>query len=127
MTVLPPLLTEEEIRDRVGQLAAQIDADYAGVDQLVLVGVLKGAFIFLSDLARLLTVPRRVEFLAVTSYGAGGNRQADSVRLLMDLRHDIRGEHVLLVEDIVDSGTTIASLRRLLPARRPCPRTITAG
>lgn len=119
MTDPPPFLSEAVIEERVSQLASQIDRDYAGVDTLVLIGVLKGAFIFLSDLSRKLHVPRRIEFLAVTSYGAAESQQADSVRLLMDLRHDIRDEHVLLVEDIVDTGRTLAYLQKLLAARGP--------
>jgi hypoxanthine phosphoribosyltransferase len=119
MTDPPPFLSEAEIEERVSQLASQIDQDYAGVDTLVLIGVLKGAFIFLSDLSRKLHVPRRIEFLAVTSYGAAESQRADSVRLLMDLRHDIRDEHVLLVEDIVDTGRTLAYLQKLLEARGP--------
>lgn len=119
MTDLPVLLGEDEIRARVEELAAQIDQDYSGVESLVLVGVLKGAFIFLADLSRLLHVPRRIEFLSVTSYGSAESRQADSVRLIMDLRHDIRDEHVLLVEDIVDTGNTLAYLQRILQARAP--------
>jgi hypoxanthine phosphoribosyltransferase len=86
---------------------------------LVLVGVLKGSFIFLADLARRLTVPHRVEFIAVSSYGAREGEHAESVRLLMDVRHDIGGSDVLLVEDIVDTGHTLAYLRRMLEARRP--------
>ena len=114
-----PFLSEAEIEERVSQLASQIDQDYAGVDTLVLIGVLKGAFIFLSDLSRRLHVPRRIEFLAVTSYGAAESQRANSVRLLMDLRHDIRDEHVLLVEDIVDSGHTLDYLLRTFGARGP--------
>lgn len=119
MTDPPPFLSEAEIQERVSQLASQIDDDYADVDTLVLIGVLKGAFIFLSDLSRKLHIPRRIEFLAVTSYGDAESERADSVRLLMDLRHDIRSEHVLLVEDIVDTGRTLAYLQKLLEARGP--------
>lgn len=119
MPDLPVLLGEDEIRERVDELATKIDRDYSDVEQVVLVGVLKGAFIFLADLSRRLHIPRRIEFLSVTSYGATGSQQADSVRILMDLRHDIRNEHVLLVEDIVDTGSTLAYLQRLLQARGP--------
>ena len=80
---------------------------------------MKGSFIFLSDLARRLTVPHRVEFIAVSSYGARESEHAESVRLLMDVRHDIGGQHVVLVEDIVDTGHTLAYLQRMLEARRP--------
>ncbi len=115
----PPYLTETEIADRVAGLAAQIDADYADAGELVLIGVLKGSFVFLADLARRLTIPRRVEFLAVSAYGDREGEEPGSVRLLMDVRHDIAGQHVLLVEDIVDTGRTMGYLRRLLEARQP--------
>jgi hypoxanthine phosphoribosyltransferase len=114
-----PLITRREIETRVRELAARIDADYAGVDELVLVGVLKGSFVFLADLARRLTVPRRIEFIAVSSYGDVESTESGAVRLLMDVRHDIGGKHVLVVEDIVDTGHTIAYLLRLLEARGP--------
>jgi len=113
------LISVERIDDRLTELAAQIDQDYAGAERLVLIGVLKGSFIFLADLARRLTIPHRVEFIAVSSYGDRESDVAESVRLLMDVRHAIMGEHVLLIEDIVDTGQTIAYLRRLLGARRP--------
>ncbi len=119
MTEPLQLLSTQQIDDRVAELAAEIDRDYAAADHLVLVGVLKGSFIFLSDLTRRLTVQHRVEFLAVTSYGDRESEEANAVRLLMDVRHDIAGQHVLLVEDIVDTGHTLAYLKRLLEARRP--------
>ncbi len=119
MNTPPTLFSEEEIAHQVAILAAKIDETYADADQLVLIGVLKGSFIFLADLARKLTIPHRVEFIAVSSYGAKESDVADSVRLLMDVRHPIVGEHVLLVEDIVDTGHTLAYLKRLLEARNP--------
>lgn len=111
------LISREEIAARVSQLAERIDADYAGVDELVLIGVLKGSFIFLADLARRLTIPHRVEFIAVSSYGDRESTESGAVRLLMDVRHDIAGCHVLVVEDIIDTGYTLAYLLRLLGAR----------
>lgn len=119
MVALPQLLSEDAIQNRVTELAAEIDRDHRNVEQLVLIGVLKGSFIFLSDLARRLTVPHRVEFIAVSSYGDRESDLGGSVRLLMDVRHAIGGEHTLLVEDIVDTGHTLAYLRRLLAARNP--------
>ncbi len=121
MTGKPPsLLSEETILARVDELAAEIDRDYSDVDELVLVGVLKGSFIFLSDLSRRLTIAHRIEFIAVSSYGDRASEEsAGSVRLLMDVRHDIAGGHVLIVEDIVDTGHTLAYLRRSFAARRP--------
>ena len=119
MDTPPTLLSESEIQSRVDELAKEIDAAYANTDMLVLIGVLKGSFIFLSDLARRLTVPHRVEFIAVSSYGAKESEHADPVRLLMDVRHGIDGEDVLLVEDIVDTGHTLAYLKRLFAAHKP--------
>ena len=117
---LPTLVSREEIDARVAELAAEIDTDYADVAELVLVGVLKGSFIFLADLSRHLTVPHRVEFIAVSSYGARQSEESTgSVRLLMDVRHDIANRDVLIVEDIVDTGHTLAYLERLFSARRP--------
>ncbi|MGZ5382761.1 MAG: hypoxanthine phosphoribosyltransferase [Acidimicrobiia bacterium] len=119
MNLPPVLLSQEQIQNRVADLAAEIDAAYADAEQLVLIGVLKGAFVFLADLARKLAVPHRVEFIAVSSYGAKDSEAADPVRLIMDVRHAIDGEHVLIVEDIVDTGHTLAYLRKLFEVRGP--------
>lgn len=114
----PALISERRIAERVAELARQISADYAEVDELLLVGVLRGAFIFLADLARRLDVPCSIDFMALSHYEHGSTPSA-GVRLIMDLRVPIAGRHVLLVEDIVDSGETLAYLRRMLEARRP--------
>ncbi len=119
MTAPPTLISEREIDERVTALAAEIDEIYADAGTLVLIGVLKGSFIFLADLARKLTIPHRIEFIAVSSYGDRESETADSVRLIMDVRHAIDGQHVLLVEDIVDTGHTLAYLKRLLEVRGP--------
>ncbi|MGB9905565.1 MAG: hypoxanthine phosphoribosyltransferase [Desulfotomaculales bacterium] len=111
------LLTEEEIRNRVSALAREISADYEGREPL-LVGVLKGAFIFLADLVRSLTIPVRLDFIAVSSYG-GASETSGAVRILKDLDQSIEGLHVLLVEDIVDTGLTLNYLRENLLARGP--------
>ncbi len=116
---LPVLISAEQIDARVGDLAAEIDRDYAGAGTVVLIGVLKGSFIFLADLARRLTIPHRVEFLAVTSYGAEASEQPGAVRLLMDVRHPLAGQPVIVVEDIVDTGNTLSYLLKLLAARDP--------
>lgn len=112
------LISEEEIAARVGEMAKQISADYADKGEVVLIGVLKGAFIFLADLSRRLTIPRRVEFIAVSSYESG-SRQSGAVRLVMDMRESIEGKHVLIVEDIVDSGHTLHYLIGMLGTRGP--------
>jgi hypoxanthine phosphoribosyltransferase len=112
------LIAEEEIRDRVATFAEQISRDYANKGELVLIGVLKGAFILLADLSRKLTIPHRVEFIAVSSYGKS-SVSTGAVRLIMDLRGDIEGKHVLIVEDIVDTGHTLHYLESVLKTRRP--------
>lgn len=121
----PALISERRIAERVAELARQISADYADVDELLLVGVLRGAFIFLADLARRLEVPCSIDFMALSHYEHGSTPTA-GVRLIMDLRVPIAGRHVLLVEDIVDSGETLAYLRRMLEARRPASLKICA-
>ena len=112
------LISEEEIQTRVAGLAAQISSDYADADDLVMVGVLKGAFVFLADLSRKLTIPRTIEFIAVSSYGSG-SRSSGAVRLVMDVRGNIEGKHVLIVEDIVDTGHTLKYLIGMLESHRP--------
>jgi hypoxanthine phosphoribosyltransferase len=119
VTVAVPeiLVAEDAIARRVTELAARISSDYAATDEVLLVGVLRGSFIFLADLCRRLTVPCRVDFLAVSRYEHGA--EPGAVRLVMDLRVDVRGRHVLVVEDIVDSGHTLAYLVEMLRARGP--------
>ena len=112
------LISEEEIQTRVNELAAEISADYADAGDLVMVGVLKGAFVFLADLSRRLTIPRTIEFIAVSSYG-NGSKSSGAVRLLMDVRGNIEGKHVLIVEDIVDTGHTLKYLIGMLESHRP--------
>ena len=112
------LISEADIAGRVDELAAQISSDYADKAPLVLVGVLKGSFIFLADLARRLTIPRTIEFIAVSSY-RGGSVQSGAVRLVMDVRGNIEGRHVVIVEDIVDTGHTLHYLIDLLRSHRP--------
>ncbi len=112
------LISEERIAERVEELAAAIDRDYADVDELFMIGVLRGAFIFLADLARRLIIPRRVDFIAVASYEEG-ERALGEVRLIMDVRSSIEGKHVLIVEDIVDTGHTMQFLQSTFEARRP--------
>lgn len=122
MTEQPHVLIQEEsIRRRVLELARRISRQYtdAGVEELVLVGVLRGAFIFLADLARALTIPHRVDFLAVSAYGTAATTTPGAVRLLKDLTVDIAGQHVLLVEDIFDTGSTLRYLLGMLNARGP--------
>lgn len=112
------LISRQDIEQRISELAEQISRDYAGKGELVLVGVLKGAFIFLADLARKLTIPRVIEFIAVSSYEEG-SVASSSVRLVMDMRENIEGKQVLIVEDIVDTGRTLHFLVELLGTRDP--------
>lgn len=119
MTARPNvLIAEARIRARVAELAAQISHDYREVEELMMVGILKGSFIFLADLSRAVTIPRRVDFLSISSYGMRGNK-AGALRLILDLREPIRRRHVLVVEDIVDTGHTLGYLLEMLAARHP--------
>lgn len=111
------LLASSTITARVEELGKTISHDYASCDDLVMVGVLKGAFIFLSDLSRAMTIPRSIEFMALSSYGMSS--ESGAVRLMMDLRRSIEGRHVLVVEDIVDTGRTLNYLVGLLSSRNP--------
>jgi hypoxanthine phosphoribosyltransferase len=111
------LVSTEQIAEKIVELAAKIDADYAG-REVVLVGVLKGAVMVMADLARALTVPLSLEFMAVSSYGSSTS-SSGVVRILKDLDRDIAGCHVLVVEDIIDSGLTLSWLLRNLRARHP--------
>jgi len=112
------LISEEEIQARVLELAAEISTDYKDTDDLVMVGVLKGSFIFLADLSRRLSIPRTIEFIAVSSYG-NGSVASGAVRLVMDVRGNIEGKHVLIVEDIVDTGHTLKYLIGMMQSHRP--------
>ena len=112
------LIKEDEIDARVRELAKQISEDYEECDEIVLVGVLKGAFIFLADLSRRLTIPRAIEFIAVSSYGSG-SRTSGAVRLVMDVRGSIEGRHIVIVEDIVDTGHTLKYLIGLIKSHGP--------
>ncbi|HEY3209710.1 MAG TPA: hypoxanthine phosphoribosyltransferase [Actinomycetota bacterium] len=111
------LITEEEIQQKIAEVGEQLSADYADRD-LLLVGVLKGAFVFMADLSRHVRLPMEFDFMAVSSYGAA-TQTSGVVRILKDLDHEILGRHVLLVEDIVDSGLTLSYLLKNLRTRRP--------
>ena len=112
------LIREEKVLARVNELASQISLDYADKGEIVLIGVLKGAFIFLADLSRRLSIPRHIEFIAVTSY-EHDNARSGAVRLVMDVRQPIEGRHILIVEDIVDTGHTIDYLINMLKSHGP--------
>ncbi len=109
------LVSEEAIATRLGELAAQVDEDYAGKDVL-LVGVLKGAALVMADFVRALRVPAQMDWMAVSSYGSG-TKSSGVVRIVKDLDTDITGRHVLIVEDIIDSGLTLSWLVAHLSSR----------
>ena len=111
------LIDEESLQARVRELGVEISRDYAGRD-LLLVGVLKGAVFFMADLMRELTIPCEIDFMAISSYGAGTD-SSGVVRILKDLDLNISGRNVLVVEDIIDSGLTLSYLVRSLSARKP--------
>ncbi len=113
----PAIVPADVLQDRIAELAAAITADYAGRPPL-LVGVLKGAFMFMSDLSRSIGLPAEVDFMAVSSYGSA-TRTSGVVRIVKDLDVDLLDRHVLVVEDIVDSGLTLSYLQRYLLARQP--------
>ncbi len=111
------VVSETDLQRRVAELGAQITADYADEPPL-LVGVLKGAFVFMADVARAIDLPVDVDFMAVSSYGSA-TRSSGVVRIVKDLDADLTGRHVLIIEDIIDSGLTLQYLRKNLMARGP--------
>jgi hypoxanthine phosphoribosyltransferase len=111
------LFSQDEIQSRVGELGRAIAGDYRGRSP-VLVSVLKGGVVFLADLLREIDLPVRIDFMSISSYG-GGSDGSGVVRILKDLDHDIGGEDVLVVEDIIDTGLTLSYLLAVLAARRP--------
>ena len=110
------LVSEEAIQAKVAELGGRISEDYRG-EELLLIGLLRGAIVFLSDLMRVITIPVRLDFIGISSYGA--STESGAVRLVMDLETDIAGRHVLVVEDIVDTGKTLSYLVENLKARQP--------
>jgi hypoxanthine phosphoribosyltransferase len=112
-----PIVTQEQMRSRIRELGRQISADYTGKD-LVLVGVLKGAYAFFADLARAIRIPVRVDFIIVTSYWSQ-SKTSGKVKLVTELTEDIKDKDVLLIEDIVDSGLTVQYLTKALAKRKP--------
>ena len=112
------LIHEDTLQERVQAIARQIDQDYSDKEPVYIIGILKGAFIFLADLSRRLTVKHSVDFMALSSYGDSMS-PSGAVRIIMDLREPIDGRHVLVVEDIVDSGNTLDYLLNILAGRNP--------
>ena len=112
------IISEEDIQRRVTEIAAEIDHDYKDAGQVVLIGILKGAFIFTADLSRKMKVPHSVDFMSISSYGDSAT-PGGAVRLILDLRKPITGRHVIVVEDIVDTGHTMNYLHQTLMGRNP--------
>lgn len=111
------LLSEEKLAKRIAEIGAEITADYAG-KEILMIGVLRGAVIFMADLARSIKVPVAIDFMAVSSYGAG-TTSSGVVRILKDLDENVEGKHILVVEDIIDSGLTLNYLLDNLKSRKP--------
>jgi hypoxanthine phosphoribosyltransferase len=112
------LISEEKIQNRVAELAHQIDQDYSNTEGVILIGILKGAFIFTADLSRKLTIPHSVDFMSISSYGDQAVFNG-AVRLIMDLRKPVADHHIIVVEDIVDTGNTMNYLYQTLIGRNP--------
>jgi hypoxanthine phosphoribosyltransferase len=112
------LIPPDKLQARIDELARQIEADYAG-QNLILICILKGGMMFLTDLMRRIHIPHAIDFMAVSSYGVGARESTGVVRIIMDLEQDISGKHALLVEDIIDSGRTLGYIRDVLLARNP--------
>lgn len=112
------IVNQDQLQRRIAELGAQISCDYAPDSRPLLVCVLKGAYMFLSDLTKQITIPHEVDFMATSAYGGGLDSQG-VVRLVLDLKANIVGRHVLLIEDIVDRGGTVSYILRLLKERRP--------
>ncbi len=113
------LISEEALQKRIAELGEQISKDYEKSEKLILVCILRGGVMFLTDLMRNISVPHAIEFMAVSSYGIGGRQSTGQVRITLDLNTDIHDWDVILVEDIIDSGHTLASVVDILSARRP--------
>jgi hypoxanthine phosphoribosyltransferase len=113
------LIDADTLQTRVAELGQQIDRDYAEVDNLLLICILRGSLPFMVDLMRNITLPHSMDCMAISSYGMGARASSGNVRLTLDLQTNIRDRHVLLVEDIVDSGHTIAHVLEMLQTRQP--------
>lgn len=112
------MISEQEVKNRIAELGAQITVHYQGSNDLVLIGLLRGSFMFMADLARSIDLPQEVDFMTASSYGNSMNSNRD-VRILKDLDDDINGKDVLIVEDIIDTGYTLSKVREILSLRSP--------
>ena len=117
------LIDEETLQKRIAEMGADISRDYAGED-LLLICILRGGVMFLTDLMRHITIPHAVDFMAVSSYGVGKRESTGQVRITLDLNSVVSGRSVILVEDIIDSGRTVASVLEFLTTRKPKSLTV---
>jgi hypoxanthine phosphoribosyltransferase len=113
------LIDGKTLQNRIVEIGEEISKDYAGTDDLLLICILRGGMVFLVDLMRHITVPHQIDFMAISSYGAGVRESEGNVRVTLDLQTNIRDKDVLLVEDIIDSGHTISHVLELLSTRQP--------
>lgn len=113
------LISEEELQTRIAKLGSEISQDYKDRGNLLLICILRGGVLFLTDLMRQISIPHAIEFMAVSSYGVGNRETSGHVRITLDLNVDIKDRNVILVEDIIDSGHTIAAVLDLLSTRKP--------
>jgi len=113
------LIDEKKLKARIAELGKEVSTDYRDSENLLLICILRGAFIFLSDLSRAITVPHAMDFMAISSYGAGNRSSSGAVRITMDLTENICGKDVLIVEDIIDSGNTLSNVLDMLSTRKP--------
>ncbi len=117
--IVEVMISEADVKQRIDEMAKEIVKHYKSLqDELVLVGLLKGSFIFMADLCRKIDIPHEVDFMTVSSYGNGMTSTRD-VKIIKDLDEDIRGKHALIVEDIIDSGNTLKKVREILELRGP--------
>lgn len=119
------LISEDDLQHRIAELGAEISRDYAG-EKVLLICILRGGVVFMTDLMRHISIPVAIEFMAVSSYGIGARKSSGEVRLTLDLRTTIHDRHVILVEDIIDSGRTLNSVLDMLSTRKPKSLTVCA-
>jgi hypoxanthine phosphoribosyltransferase len=117
--LLEILITEKDLQKRIAELGTEISRDYKHSEDLLLVCILRGAVIFLTDLSRKITVPHALDFMAISSYGVGNRSSSGVVRITMDLTTNITNKDVLIVEDIIDSGNTLSYVLEMLSTRKP--------
>lgn len=119
LNVARKLIDEHTLQHRIAELGRAISRDYVNADELVLIGILKGSFVFLGDLTRQIHVPHTIEFLQVSSYGIGARESSGDIKLKLDIQTDLTNKHVVIVEDIIDSGNTLQFIVQHLQSYAP--------